>query len=79
MARGYVEGRQRKRRSASRRKRRTAGAAGEDGRLRGGLRLDRGRSQPHFLGWRRDVDADELFASGKAWGVTVRRVAAATD
>ena len=33
---------------------------------------------PHFLGWRNEVDPDELFASGKAWGVTVRRVAAAT-
>ena len=32
---------------------------------------------PHFLGWRSDVDPDELFASGKAWGVTVRRIAAA--
>jgi hypothetical protein len=31
---------------------------------------------PHFLGWLGDVDPDELFASGKAWGVTVRRVAA---
>ncbi|HXR12614.1 MAG TPA: hypothetical protein VN770_09980 [Gaiellaceae bacterium] len=31
--------------------------------------------EPHFLGWRTDVDPDELFASGKAWGVTVRRVA----
>jgi hypothetical protein len=33
--------------------------------------------EPHFLGWRNEVDPDELFASGKAWGVTVRRVAAA--
>jgi hypothetical protein len=32
---------------------------------------------PHFLGWRNEVDPDELFASGKAWGVTVRKVAAA--
>jgi hypothetical protein len=32
--------------------------------------------QPHFLGWLAEVDPDELFASGKAWGVTVRRVAA---
>ena len=32
--------------------------------------------EPHFLGWLRDVDPDELFASGEAWGVTVRRVAA---
>ncbi|HEY8703878.1 MAG TPA: hypothetical protein VIL98_03925 [Gaiellaceae bacterium] len=34
---------------------------------------------PHFLGWRNDVDPDALFASGKAWGVTVRRVAAANE
>jgi hypothetical protein len=32
---------------------------------------------PHFLGWRNEVDPDALFASGKAWGVTIRRVAAA--
>jgi hypothetical protein len=28
----------------------------------------------HFLGWADEVDADELFASGKAWGLTVVRV-----
>jgi hypothetical protein len=27
----------------------------------------------HFLGWVDDVDPDELFASGKAWGITVVR------
>ena len=35
--------------------------------------------EPHFLGWLADVDPDALFASGKAWGVTVRRVAAEID
>ena len=30
--------------------------------------------EPHFIGWLNEVDPDELFASGKAWGVTVRRV-----
>ena len=35
--------------------------------------------EPHFLGWLADVDPDELFTSGKVWGVTVRRVAAVTD
>jgi len=35
--------------------------------------------EPHFLGWAHEVDPDELFASGKAWGVTVRRVAVARD
>jgi hypothetical protein len=31
--------------------------------------------EPHFLGWAGEVDPDELFAAGAAWGVTVRRVA----
>ena len=35
--------------------------------------------EPHFLGWLADVDPEELFASGTAWGVTVRRVAVADD
>jgi hypothetical protein len=33
--------------------------------------------EPHFLGWLGEVDPQELFASGAAWGVTVRRVALA--
>jgi tetratricopeptide (TPR) repeat protein len=27
----------------------------------------------HFIGWRDDVDPDELFESGRAWGLTVVR------
>ena len=27
----------------------------------------------HFLGWRDDLDPDELFASGEAWGISVIR------
>ena len=27
----------------------------------------------HFIGWLDDVDPDELFASGEAWGLTVVR------
>ena len=30
----------------------------------------------HFIGWRDDVDPDELFASGQAWGLNVARVSA---
>ena len=33
--------------------------------------------EAHFLGWVGEVDPDELFASGAAWGLTVRRVRAA--
>ena len=31
--------------------------------------------EPHFLGWADEVDADELFESGRAWGLSIRRVA----
>ena len=27
----------------------------------------------HFIGWRDDVDPDELFAAGKAWGLSIVR------
>ncbi|MGZ4334872.1 MAG: hypothetical protein ACXVRJ_11460 [Gaiellaceae bacterium] len=27
----------------------------------------------HFIGWADEVDADALFASGKAWGITLVR------
>ena len=27
----------------------------------------------HFLGWVGEVDPDELFASGRAWGISVVR------
>jgi hypothetical protein len=27
----------------------------------------------HFIGWRDEVDPDELFASGEAWGITIVR------
>ena len=27
----------------------------------------------HFIGWQDEVDPDELFASGEAWGITVVR------
>ncbi len=29
--------------------------------------------EPHFLGWVDEVDPDELFARGEAWGLTVVR------
>jgi hypothetical protein len=30
-------------------------------------------ADPHFLGWRDEVDPDELFESGRAWGLKVVR------
>ena len=32
--------------------------------------------EKHFIGWAYEVDPDTLFASGEAWGITVRREAA---
>jgi hypothetical protein len=29
--------------------------------------------ESHFLGWRDEVDPDELFAEGRAWGITIVR------
>ena len=29
--------------------------------------------ESHFIGWADEVDADELFASGAAWGIHVVR------
>ncbi len=29
--------------------------------------------EKHFIGWRDEVDPDELFASGTAWGISVVR------
>jgi hypothetical protein len=31
------------------------------------------RPERHFLGWVGELDADELFASGAAWGIQVVR------
>ena len=28
----------------------------------------------HFLGWADEVDADALFDSGRAWGLSVRQI-----
>jgi hypothetical protein len=30
--------------------------------------------ESHFIAWRDDADPDELFASGRAWGLKVVRI-----
>jgi hypothetical protein len=30
--------------------------------------------ESHFLGWADEVDADELFETGRAWGISLRRL-----
>ena len=29
--------------------------------------------EKHFIGWRDEVDPDELFATGRAWGISIVR------
>ena len=29
---------------------------------------------PRFIGWADEVDAEDLFASGRAWGISRRRI-----
>jgi hypothetical protein len=29
-------------------------------------------AEPHFLGWADEVDADQLFESGRAWALSTR-------
>ena len=33
------------------------------------------KHERHFVGWLDEVDPDELFASGKAWGISVSEIA----
>ena len=33
-------------------------------------------AEPHFLGWADEVDGDELFETGAAYGIKLRRVPA---
>ena len=75
MGKGYAEG-------SAVEERQAALERGDDG----NRRVDVGRAavyasteaepERHFVGWADEVDADALFASGKAWGIQVvhRRV-----
>jgi hypothetical protein len=73
MAKGYAEGPAAE--EAERRREELAAGAGESRRqtrlaVEGSTEDDRSR---HFLGWVGEVDPDELFASGAAWGIRVVR------
>jgi hypothetical protein len=34
------------------------------------------KHERHFIGWLGEVDPDDLFANGKAWGLSVSEIAA---
>jgi len=72
MGKGYAEG-------SAVEERQAALERGDDGRPG----LEEGRAavygsteeepERHFIGWADEVDPDELFASGRAWGLQVVR------
>jgi hypothetical protein len=73
MAKGYAEGPAAE--EAERRREELAAGAGESRRqtrlaVEGSTEDDPSR---HFLGWVGEVDPDELFASGAAWGIRLVR------
>ena len=73
MGKGYAEGPAAEERFAEleRAERRPPASAGRDRSAVYGATAD--DPEKHFLGWLDDVDPDELFASGKAWGLSVVR------
>ena len=74
MGKGYAEG-------PAAEERHEALERGDAFRLGGDERTDRlavygatpENPDKHFLGWRDEVDPDQLFASGEAWGLSVVR------
>ena len=76
MARGYLEGPASEEREAERERldQPQAPRAEERPAVYGSTEDD---STKHFIGWLDDVDPDELFASGEAWGISVVRRAVA--
>jgi len=74
MSKGYVEGPAAE--EAERRRAELAEGAGTDdgAPARAGVYGSTwDRPERHFLGWLGEVDPEQLFASGEAWGITVVR------
>jgi hypothetical protein len=70
MARGYAEGPATDERLDALERREQEPAAPERAAVYGATAED---AQPHFLGWLSDVDPEQLFASGVAWGISIVR------
>jgi hypothetical protein len=74
MPRGYAEGPAAE--EAEQRREELARGADDDDRGEEGQAVygsTRSKPDRHLIGWLPDEDPDELFASGKAWGLTVVR------
>jgi hypothetical protein len=74
MPKGYAEGPAAE--EAERRREELARGAGDEDDAIDGLAVygsTKNEPERHLIGWLPDVDPDKLFASGKAWGLTVVR------
>ena len=69
MARGYAEGPAIEERLDALERERSREPEPEERKAVFGSTAD--RPERHFLGWLGEVDPDELFASGEAWGLSV--------
>jgi len=72
MARGYAEGSAIEERLAALERGDNPDARPDSGRAAVYGSTD-DETERHFIGWADEVDADELFASGRAWGIQVVR------
>jgi hypothetical protein len=74
MGKGYAEGPAAEERFADlERAERSGGLAEQTHERRAVYGSTADKAEKHFIGWLDDVDPDELFASGKAWGLSVVR------
>ena len=74
MGKGYAEGSAAEERFADlERAERSGGLAEQTHERRAVYGSTADKAEKHFIGWLDDVDPDELFASGKAWGLSVVR------
>jgi hypothetical protein len=72
VAKGYAEGSAVEERLAALERRDDLGTALDPGRA-AVFGSTEDEPERHFIGWVDEVDADELFASGAAWGIQVVR------
>ena len=73
MGKGYAEGPAAEERFAALERGDSMALAAEEPDRQAVYGATKDNPEKHFLGWLGDVDPDALFASGKAWGLTVLR------
>jgi hypothetical protein len=74
MGKGYAEGPAAEEAEAARERGDHLGWYGRPRLRRAVMGVTKDDPSQHFLGWADEVDPDELFASGAAWGIKVTRV-----